>query len=230
MEKNHLVKEVFDVVSPRYDLMNDIMSLGTHRVLKRIFRESTGVHPGNSVLDVAGGTGDISLLLAPVVGLNGSITILDINESMLRRGRDRLLNAGFASVQYVIADAESMPILNETYDCVTVAFGIRNMSHMDIALAECWRVLKPGGRLSVLEFSHPEIDSLRVLFNIYRQTWPVIGRLVVGDSHPYRYLVESIDRHPSARAMDLFLESAGFQTSTHQSLLGGIVTIHRGVK
>lgn len=230
MEKTHLVREVFDVVSPRYDLMNDIMSLGTHRFLKRIFRESTGVHPGNNVLDVAGGTGDISLLLAPVVGSNGSITILDINESMLRRGRDRLLNAGFASVQYVLADAESMPIPNEMYDCVTVAFGIRNMSHMDIALAECWRVLKVGGRLSVLEFSHPELDSLRVLFNIYRQTWPVIGRLVVGDSNPYRYLVESIDRHPSARAMDLFLESAGFRTCTHHSLLGGIVTIHRGVK
>ncbi len=230
MEKNQLVKEVFDAVSPRYDLMNDIMSLGTHRFLKGVFRESTGVHPGSRVLDVAGGTADISLLLAPVVGSTGSITILDINENMLLRGRDRLIDAGFASVQYVLADAEAMPISNETYDCVTVAFGIRNMSRMDVALAECWRVLRAGGCLSVLEFSHPEIDSLRVLFNIYRQMWPVIGQLVVGDSHPYRYLVESIDRHPTAQAMDMFLESAGFRACVHHSLLGGIVTIHRGIK
>lgn len=230
MEKTHLVNEVFDVASPRYDLMNDIMSFGTHRFLKSIFRESTGVHPGNNVLDVAGGTGDISLLLAPVVGSEGSITILDINESMLRQGRDRLLDAGFASVNYILANAESMPISDESYDCITIAFGIRNMSHMDVALAECWRVLRAGGRLSVLEFSHPKIDSLRVLFNIYRQTWPVIGQFVVGDSHPYRYLVESIDRHPSAEAMDMFLESAGFRACIHHSLLGGIVTIHRGVK
>ncbi|MXZ43636.1 MAG: class I SAM-dependent methyltransferase [Gammaproteobacteria bacterium] len=230
MEKTQLVNEVFDVASPRYDLMNDIMSFGTHRFLKSIFRESTGVHPGNNVLDVAGGTGDISLLLAPVVGSQGSITILDINESMLRQGRDRLLDAGFASVNYILADAESMPISDESYDCITIAFGIRNMSHMDVALAECWRVLRVGGRLSVLEFSHPKIDSLRVLFNIYRQTWPVIGQFVVGDSNPYRYLVESIDRHPSAEAMDMFLESAGFRASVHHSLLGGIVTIHRGVK
>ena len=165
-----------------------------------------------------------------MVGPNGSITILDINENMLLLGRDRLINAGFASVQYVIANAEAMPISNETYDCVTVAFGIRNMSRMDVALAECWRVLRTGGRLSVLEFSHPEIQSLRVLFNIYRQTWPVIGQLIVGDSHPYRYLVESIDRHPTAQAMDMFLESAGFRTCEHHNLLGGIVTIHRGIK
>ena len=230
MEKTQLVNEVFDVASPRYDLMNDIMSFGTHRFLKSIFRESTGVHPGNNVLDVAGGTGDISQLLAPVVGSQGSITILDINESMLRQGRDRLLDAGFASVNYILADAESMPISDESYDCITIAFGIRNMSHMDVALAECWRVLRVGGRLSVLEFSHPKIDSLRVLFNIYRQTWPVIGQFVVGDSNPYRYLVESIDRHPSAEAMDMFLESAGFRACVHHSLLGGIVTIHRGVK
>ena len=230
MEKSQLVNQVFDVVSPRYDLMNDIMSLGTHRFLKHVFRELTGAHPGNDVLDVAGGTADISLLLAPVVGPDGSVTILDINESMLQRGRNRLLDAGFGSVQYVLANAESMPISDESFDCVTVAFGIRNMSQMDVALAECWRVLRAGGRLSVLEFSHPEGDSLRVLFNIYRQTWPVIGQFVVGDSHPYRYLVDSIDRHPSAQAMDMFLESAGFRACVHHNLLGGIVTIHRGVK
>ena len=230
MDKTQIVKEVFDTVSPRYDLMNDIMSLGTHRLLKHIFRESTGVHPGSKVLDVAGGTADISLLLAPVVGPTGSITILDINESMLQRGRNRLLDAGFAKVTYILADAESMPIADETYDCVTMAFGIRNMNHMDIALTECWRVLRPGGRLSVLEFSHPESDSLRFLFNIYRQTWPVMGQFIVGDSHPYRYLVESIDRHPSAHAMDTCLESAGYRACIHHSLLGGIVTIHRGIK
>ena len=230
MNRAHTVKEVFDTVSPRYDLMNDIMSLGTHRLLKRVFRESTGVYSGCNVLDVAGGTADISLLLAPVVGPGGSITILDINESMLLRGRDRLIDAGFAAVSYILADAESIPVADESYDCVTMAFGIRNMSHMDTALAECWRVLRPGGRLSVLEFSHPDADSLRLLFNIYRQTWPIIGQFIVGDSHPYQYLVESIDRHPSAQAMDVFLGSAGFQTCGHNNLFGGIVSIHRGIK
>lgn len=230
MEKTQVVSEVFDTVSHRYDLMNDIMSLGTHRFLKRIFRESTGVHPGSKVLDVAGGTADISLLLAPVVGPTGNITVLDINESMLRRGRDRLLDNGNASVTYILADAESMPIADNSFDCTTIAFGIRNMTNMDNALTECWRVLKPGGRLSVLEFSHPEMDSLRILFNIYRQSWPVVGQLIVGNSQPYQYLVESIDRHPSAKAMDVFLKSAGFRACIHHSLLGGIVTIHRGIK
>lgn len=230
MEKDQVVKQVFDRVAHRYDLMNDIMSFGTHRFLKQIFRESTGVRSGSNVLDVAGGTADISLLLAPVVGPTGNITVLDINEQMLQRGRDRLLDHGYASVTYILADAEAMPIADETFDCITVAFGIRNVTHMDNALSECWRVLKPDGRLSVLEFSHPEIDSLRFLFNIYRQSWPVVGQLIVGDSEPYRYLVESIDRHPSAQAMDMFLESAGFRACAHHRLLGGIVTIHRGIK
>lgn len=230
MDKSQIVKKVFDSVSHQYDLMNDIMSLGTHRFLKRVFRESTGVQLGSEVLDLAGGTADISLLLAPVVGATGSITLLDINESMLQRGRDRLLNAGFASVNYVLADAEAMPIEDQSFDCVTIAFGIRNMSQMDIALTECWRVLRPGGHLAVLEFSHPQKDSLRLLFNIYRQMWPIVGQLVVGDSQPYRYLVESIDRHPTAQAMDMFLESAGFRACVHEDLFGGIVSIHRGTK
>ena len=224
------VAEVFDQVAHRYDLMNDLMSLGTHRILKRIFCDSVGLRRGHSVLDVAGGTGDIARLMAPIVCPSGSVTVLDINESMVRTGRDRLLEQGFADVQFVLGDAEQIPMDDESFDIISIAFGIRNVTRKEHALRECHRVLKPGGRLAILEFSKPESRRLDALFSIFRRTWPITGQLVAGVTEPYKYLVESIDRHPSQQAMVLLLEAAGFKELKFDNLLGGIVAIHQGIR
>ena len=224
------VAAVFDQVSSRYDLMNDLMSIGTHRILKRVFCESLGLRKGHRVLDVAGGTGDIARLICPIVSSEGSVTVLDSNESMVRVGRDRLIEKGFAEVPFVVADALAIPFDNSSFDCITMAFGIRNVVDKEQALAECRRVLKPGGRVAILEFSKPASRELDALFSIYRRTWPITGQIVVGSSEPYRYLVESIDQHPSQEAMLLLLEAAGFKNPSFDNLLGGIVAIHQGVR
>lgn len=228
VDGNRFVKRVFDTVSTRYDLMNDLMSLGSHRFLKQVFLESTGIHRGHHVLDIAGGTGDIARLIAGRVGPEGSLTVLDMSEAMTKFGRNRQINAGYAATQFVLADAQSIPCRSETFDCVTIGFGIRNMDRIDQALTECHRVLKPGGQLSVLEFSQPELPQLNVLFDLYRRTWPIVGSLVVGDPLPYQYLVESIDRHPTQHAMQMLFEASDFKQCNYNNLLGGIVAIHTG--
>lgn len=225
-----MVTEVFDTVAHRYDLMNDLMSLGTHRILKRIFCDSIGLRPGSSVLDIAGGTGDISRLISRIVEPTGSVTLLDVNESMLRIGRDRLIDEGRAEVQFVLGDAEAMPISDQSFDTVTIAFGIRNITQKEKALHECYRVLKPGGRLAILEFSKPTSRRLDALYRIYRRTWPLAGLFVVGNAQPYEYLVKSIDAHPVQEAMLLLLEVAGFKDLKFENLLGGIVAIHQGTR
>lgn len=224
------VTEVFDSVAHRYDLMNDLMSLGTHRILKRIFCDSIGLRPGYSVLDIAGGTGDISRLISRIVEPTGSVMMLDVNETMLRIGRDRLIDKGRAEVQCVLGDAEAVPISDKSFDAVTVAFGIRNIAQKESALRECYRVLKPGGRLAILEFSKPKSRRLDALYRIYRRAWPLAGLFVVGNAQPYQYLVESIDEHPAQEAMLLLLEVAGFKNLKFENLLGGIVAIHQGTR
>lgn len=229
-ENSRLVSEVFDAVANRYDLMNDLMSLGTHRVLKRVFCDSIGLRPGHHVLDIAGGTGDISRLIASVVEPTGSVTMLDANESMLRLGRDRLIDGGCAEVQFVLGDAEAIPLPDESFNAITIAFGIRNIARKETALSECHRVLKPGGRLAILEFSTPKSRRLNALFRVYRRTWPITGLFVVGNSQPYEYLVRSIDQHPTQEAMLSLLEVAGFKDLKFEDLLGGIVAIHQGTR
>ncbi len=224
------VNRVFDQVSKRYDLMNDLMSLGTHRILKRIFCESTSVHEGDDVLDVAGGTGDIAKLLVESVGDTGSVTVLDVNERMTVEGRDRLIEAGYAEVQFVVANVEAMPLPDHSYDCISMAFGIRNVADKQAALAECYRVLKAQGRLSILEFAHPTSPGLNSAFHSYRRLWPLLGSAVVGDTKPYEYLVSSIDTHTTQDELKALVEYAGFHYSQYDNLLGGIVAIHTGVK
>lgn len=229
-ENSRLVLEVFDTVAHRYDLMNDLMSLGTHRVLKRIFCDSIGLRPGQRVLDIAGGTGDVACLISRIVEPTGKVTMLDVNESMLRLGRDRLIDQGCAGVQIVLGDAEFIPIPDESFDTVTVAFGLRNFARKENALLECYRVLKPGGRLAILEFSKPKSRRLNALYRIYRRSWPLAGLFVVGNAQPYEYLVKSIDEHPTQEAMLLLLEVAGFKGLKFENLLGGIVAIHQGTR
>lgn len=224
------VADVFDQVASRYDLMNDLMSFGSHRLLKRVFCDSVGLRRGHKLLDVAGGTGDIAKLLAPIVGPEGQVTILDVNESMVRAGRDRLLDRGLAAVNFVVADAEQIPMNDQSFDAITIAFGIRNVTHKEKALIECHRVLKLNGRLAILEFSKPQSRRLDALFSVFRRTWPIAGHFVVGSPEPYKYLVESIDQHPNQEAMLHLLEAAGFKGLKFENLLGGIVAIHQGTR
>ena len=229
-EKTRRVSAVFDEVSLRYDAMNDLMSMGTHRIIKRIFCDSIGLRPGHQVLDVAGGTGDIAGLVASIVGDSGGVTLLDLNESMTHVGRDRLLEQGHAEVQCIVGNAEEIPIQQQYFDCITISFGIRNVARKEKALAECHRVLKPGGKLAILEFSKPVSRRLDALFRVFRRTWPIAGHFVVGSSEPYQYLVESIDRHPNQQGLLSLLEVAGFKQLKFENLLGGIVAIHQGTR
>lgn len=229
-EKTQLVDQVFETVNPRYDLMNDIMSLGSHRILKRIFIDSASIPQNGKILDIACGTGDITQLIASRLSGSGRITAVDLNSSMLSHCRNRMLNAGFANIDYLLADAQFLPLADETFDCITMAFGIRNMSYIDLTLEECYRVLKPGGRLSLLDFSHAKSTRIAKLFKTYCYTWPLIGQIVVGNSKPYRYLIESIERHPQPEAIHLALEACGLQETQFENLLGGIVSIHTGIR
>ena len=225
-DKQERVRQVFDAASSRYDVMNDLMSLGAHRVLKRITLEQSGARTGDKILDLAGGSGDLTRLFARAVGSAGRVVLTDANPSMLQVGRDRLLNQGILAVDYVVACAEAMPFEANTFDCIVCGFGFRNFSHQEHALGECRRVLKPGGRCLILEFSVPGNQGLAHAFRLYKSAWPALGRVVTGDAAPYTYLVESIDSHPSPDAVELMLSDQGFKDARWRGLLGGIVTLH----
>ena len=229
-EKTRRVGNVFRTVAERYDVMNDLMSFGLHRLFKRIAIEASSLRPGSRVLDVAGGTGDLCALLADVVGREGQVILLDINESMTNVGRDKLINSGYAWVQSTVADAENLPFPDGYFDAITIAFGLRNMTNKDRALTECHRALKPGGTLVILEFSKTNHPVLKRAYRLYQQSWPIAGQLIAGDSAPYRYLIESIDVHPNQSELNCIIEQAGFHEVRYDNLLGGLVAIHRGVK
>ena len=229
-EKTRLVQAVFAKVSSRYDAMNDIMSLGTHRLFKRMAVEMTGLAPGHSVLDLAGGTGDLSALLQPVVGESGMVVLADLNAEMMGVGRDRLHDAGIANIRFCRTRAEALPFADSAFNAVTISFGLRNFTSKEAALAEILRVLRPGGTLVVLEFSLPDDPLLGTLYRGYQSLWPAFGKWVVGDAAPYQYLVESIERHPRPAALALMMEDAGFAEVKHHPLAGGVAAIHRGIR
>ena len=229
-EKTRRVGNVFRTVANRYDIMNDVMSFGLHRIFKRIAIETTSLRPGSKVLDVAGGTGDLCELLANAVGHEGQVILADINESMTNVGRDKLIDSGYAWIQITVADAEKLPFPDSYFDAITIAFGLRNMTNKDSALTECHRVLKPGGILVILEFSKTNYPLLKRAYSFYQQSWPIAGQLIAGDSAPYRYLIESIDVHPNQLELKCIITDAGFREVRYENLLGGLVAIHRAEK
>jgi len=230
--KKSRVRGVFDSVAPRYDLMNDVMSAGLHRLWKRFTVERSGLRRGQAALDVAAGSGDLSAGLARRVGPGGLVVVTDINTRMLEGGRNRLLDGGVAgNVAYVQADAEALPFRSATFHCVTIGFGLRNVTHKQAALASMFRVLKPGGRLLVLEFSKPNLGPLERVYDLYSfQVLPRIGRLLAGDADSYRYLAESIRRHPDQLALKQMMEEHGFERCEFFNLSAGIVALHVGFK
>lgn len=228
-EKASRVAGIFDSVASRYDLMNDLMSGGMHRLWKRFAVEVSAVKPGERVLDIAGGTGDLSLLFSRRAGSSGEVWLTDVNAAMLGLGRDRLLDQGIVAPT-VRCDGEKLPFADDYFDCVSVAFGLRNMTHKDAALKEMFRVMRPGGRVIVLEFSQIW-KPLEPLYDAYSfQVLPRMGKFVVNDADSYRYLAESIRRHPSQDELKQMLERAGFERVEYFNLSAGVVALHRGYK
>jgi len=228
-DKARRVRGVFDSVAPRYDLMNDLMSMGLHRAWKAYTVLVANVRPGQSVLDIAGGTGDLALAFSKKVGATGLVVHTDINEAMLRTGRDRLLDAG-VPLPTTVCDAEKLPFADASFDLVSVAFGLRNMTHKDAALAEMNRVLRPGGKLLVLEFSRVA-KPLEKAYDWYSfKVLPRLGKLVAGDDASYRYLAESIRVHPAQEELKALMKRGGFGHVDYHNLTGGVVALHVGIK
>ena len=230
-EKQERVAEVFKSVATRYDIMNDLMSLGTHRLIKRFTIELSGLRQGNRVLDLAGGTGDLSIRFSPIVGKEGHVVLADINAAMLKVGRDRIVDRGLQSnITVAQSDAECLPFADNCFDCVCIAYGLRNVTRKERALESILRVLKPGGRLLVLEFSKPQNRFISKAYDAFSELWPIAGKAIVGDSESYRYLVESIRVHPDQEALLAMLDDAGFVDTRFHNVLNGISAIHVGVK
>lgn len=231
-EKAEMVAEVFHSVAAKYDLMNDLMSFGIHRIWKRFTIDSSGVRRGQRVLDLAGGTGDLTAKFSRLVGETGEVVLADINDSMLKMGREKLRNLGIVgNVSYVQANAEALPFPDNYFDCITISFGLRNVTEKEKALRSMYRVLKPGGRLLVLEFSKPLLAPLSKAYDTYSfHILPRIGELVAQDAESYRYLAESIRMHPDQETLKGMMIDAGFENVTYSNLTGGIVALHRGFK
>ncbi|MCC5854197.1 MAG: bifunctional demethylmenaquinone methyltransferase/2-methoxy-6-polyprenyl-1,4-benzoquinol methylase UbiE [Idiomarina sp.] len=231
-EKARLVAGVFDSVAAKYDVMNDVMSMGIHRLWKRQTIDSSGVRTGQRVLDLAGGTGDLTAKFSRLVGPTGEVILADINASMLSVGRTKLQDMGIVgNVSYVQADAEKLPFPDNHFDCITIAFGLRNVTDKDAALRSMLRVLKPGGRLLVLEFSSPDTEWLSKVYDVYSfHILPRMGELIAKDKESYQYLAESIRMHPDQETLKGMMEDAGFSQVDYQNMTGGIVALHRGFK
>jgi demethylmenaquinone methyltransferase/2-methoxy-6-polyprenyl-1,4-benzoquinol methylase len=231
-DKVRRVRGVFDSVADRYDLMNDLMSGGAHRLWKQFTLSLSGLKSGGRALDIAGGTGDLAAGLARQVGRTGLVVLADINARMLEHGRDRLIDRALtASPVYVQADAERLPFADSSFDCVTIGFGLRNVTDKPAALASMRRVLKPGGQLMVLEFSTPVIPMLSRLYDAYSfNVLPWLGRVVAGDADSYRYLAESIRRHPDQQTLLEMMRTAGLEECRYHNLMGGVVALHRGYR
>lgn len=230
-EKTSRVAGVFHSVASRYDIMNDLMSLGTHRVMKLMAANAARARDGHVILDLAGGTGDLTKLLSDSVGQSGQVYLCDINDSMLREGRNRLLNQGIASnVSYIQADGEHLPFPPESFNAVIIGFGLRNFTSKETALSAIYECLKPRGKLVILEFSKPENELLRNTYSRFSSLWPKIGKAVTGDAESYEYLVESIEMHPDQDTLRDMLQDAGFTRVRYQNILNGIVAIHEGLK
>ncbi|TMO01670.1 bifunctional demethylmenaquinone methyltransferase/2-methoxy-6-polyprenyl-1,4-benzoquinol methylase UbiE [Pseudoalteromonas sp. S558] len=231
-QKEKMVKEVFQSVAAKYDIMNDLMSMGIHRLWKRYTIDCSGVRAGHKVLDLAGGTGDLTVKFSRIVGDAGQVVLADINDAMLKVGRDKLRDLGVVgNVDYVQANAEELPFSNNTFDIITIALGLRNVTDKEKALASMYRVLKPGGRLLVLEFSKPTNKLLNKAYDAYSfHILPKIGQLVVNDADSYQYLAESIRMHPEQEVLKSMMEGVGFEQTTYQNMTGGIVALHRGFK
>jgi demethylmenaquinone methyltransferase/2-methoxy-6-polyprenyl-1,4-benzoquinol methylase len=230
--KQGMVAGVFHSVAGKYDLMNDLMSAGIHRIWKRFTIELSGVRPGQQVLDIAGGTGDLAAKFSKIVGPTGRVVLADINESMLRVGRDKLTDLGIVeNIEYAQANAECLPFPDNSFDCITIAFGLRNVTDKDAALRSMLRVLKPGGRLLILEFSKPKHALLSKVYDEYSfKVLPKIGKLVTNDEDSYRYLAESIRMHPDQETLQTMMEDAGFARCEFHNMTGGIVAVHKGIK
>ena len=231
-EKAGRVREVFDSVAAQYDLMNDLMSGGLHRLWKRFTIELSAVRSGQTVLDIAGGTGDLAAKFSKLVGADGKVILADINAAMLSVGRDRLIDKGaLSNIDVVQADAQFLPFDDNSIDCITIAFGLRNVTDKAKALRSMHRVLKPGGRVLVLEFSKPTAPLLSKVYDAYSfSALPAMGKLITDDADSYRYLAESIRKHPDQESLLEMVEDAGFVDCRYHNMTGGIVAVHRGIK
>ena len=230
-EKAQRVAGVFHSVAERYDVMNDLMSLGTHRVMKQMAANATRARPGHTILDLAGGTGDMAVLLADYVGHSGQVCICDINGSMLLEGRNKLINRGIiGNVTFVQGNGEQLPFAENSFNALTVAFGLRNFTDKAQGLQSMFETLKPGGKLVILEFSHPDNPLLKKMYKGFNKLWPRVGKAVTGDSESYQYLVESIEMHPDQQALSQMIETAGFHRVRYQNLMGGVAAIHEAMK
>jgi demethylmenaquinone methyltransferase / 2-methoxy-6-polyprenyl-1,4-benzoquinol methylase len=231
-EKAGLVRGVFDSVAEHYDIMNDLMSMGVHRIWKRLAVQLSNVRKGEHVLDLAGGTGDLTTLFEQRVGAEGSVILADINSEMLRTGRNRLIDRGLVgNINYTQVNAECLPFADESFDCVCIGFGLRNVTDKDAALRSMYRVLKPSGRAIILEFSHPIDPVTEKVYDFYSfNLLPKIGKWVAKDEDSYRYLAESIRMHPKQDELKQMMETAGFERCEYFNMTQGIVAVHRGYK
>ncbi|PKG55784.1 bifunctional demethylmenaquinone methyltransferase/2-methoxy-6-polyprenyl-1,4-benzoquinol methylase UbiE [Shewanella sp. Choline-02u-19] len=231
-QKAEMVAGVFHSVAAKYDIMNDVMSFGIHRMWKRFTIESAGARPGMKVLDLAGGTGDLTAKFSRIVGEKGQVTLADINDSMLKVGREKLRDKGIVgNVNYVQANAESLPFPDNHFDIITIAFGLRNVTDKDAAIASMLRVLKPGGKLLVLEFSKPKHNVMRKLYDLYSfKVMPKMGALITQDAESYAYLAESIRMHPDQETLKQMMVDAGFEQVNYTNMTDGIVALHKGYK
>lgn len=230
-EKAGHVANVFHSVAKNYDIMNDIMSLGSHRLIKKFTVQLNALRSGQTVLDLAGGTGDFSLQFSPIVGSKGQVVLADINESMLRVGRERIIDKGnLDNISYTLADAEKLPFAENSFDCICIAYGLRNVTNKDAALRSMYETIKVGGRVVVLEFSKPRNQLVSKAYDLYSKLWPVAGKIVSGDSESYQYLVESIRMHPDQETLKTMFLDAGFQRCEYHDVMDGICAIHIGYK